>query len=132
VHRARRILRRDLHGGVRRAGGGAADQQRQGEAAAVHLPGDMHHLVERGRDEAGEADEIGLFFARGGEDLFAWHHHPEVDDLVVVAGEHDADDVLADVVHITLDGGHDDPALGAVAVPAAARRFFSSSMNGVR
>ena len=41
------------------------------------------------------------------------HHHAHVDDLEVVALEHDGDDVLADVVHVALDGGDDDLALGA-------------------
>ena len=31
-------------------------------------------------------------------------------NLVIVALEHDADDVLADVVNIALDGGEQDPA----------------------
>src|SRR5262249_58441786 len=48
---------------------------------------------------------------RGVQDLPGRHHHAEVDDLVVVAGEHDADDVLADVVHVTLDRGEHDLAL---------------------
>jgi hypothetical protein len=33
----------------------------------------------------------------------AGNHHAEVDDLVVVAAEDDADDVLADVVDVALD-----------------------------
>ena len=41
------------------------------------------------------------------------HHHAEIDDLEVVALEHDADDVLADVVHVALHGGDDDAAVGA-------------------
>ena len=40
------------------------------------------------------------------------HHDAQVDDLVVVAAEHDAHDVLADVVDIALDRGHDDAAGG--------------------
>ncbi len=40
------------------------------------------------------------------------NHHAEVDDLVIVALEHDADDVLADVVHVALDGGEQDLAGG--------------------
>ena len=39
---------------------------------------------------------------------------PEVDHLVVVAGQHDADNVLADVMHVALDGGENDFALGLV------------------
>ena len=72
----------------------------------------MDHLVEGRGDEAGEADDVGAFFAGGGQDFFARDHDAEVDDLVVVTGEHDADDVLADVVHVALDRGHDDFALG--------------------
>ena len=41
------------------------------------------------------------------------HHHAHVHDLEVVALEHDGDDVLADVVHVALDRGDDDLALGA-------------------
>jgi hypothetical protein len=59
-----------------------------------------------------------------GEDLVARHHDAEVDDLVVVTGEHDADDVLADVVDVALHGRHDDAALGR-AVPPPAISFFS-------
>ena len=42
------------------------------------------------------------------EDFFARHHHAEVNDLVIVAGEHDADDVFADVMHVAFDGGQED------------------------
>ena len=45
------------------------------------------------------------------EDLLAGDHDAQVDDLVVVAGEHHADDVLADVVHVALDRGEQDLAL---------------------
>ena len=62
------------------------------------------------------------------------HHHAEIDDLVAVAAEHDADDVLADVVHVALDGRQHDLALRAVrprrlrpSAPCA-----SASMNGSR
>ncbi len=109
---AARIIRMDLHRRVHAARGRAADQQRNVEALALHLGGDEAHLVERGRDQPGEADEIGLLLARRVEDLPRRHHDAEVDHLVVVALEHDADDVLADVVHIALDGRHHDAARG--------------------
>ena len=105
------VVRRDFDGGVRAAGGGAADEQRQLEALALHLAGHVHHLVERGRDEAAEADEVGLLSLGALEDFFARDHDAQVDDLVVVAGEDDADDVLADVVDVALDGGEKDFAL---------------------
>ena len=68
---------------------------------------------------------------RGLEDLRRRHHDAEVDHLVVVALQHDADDVLADVVHVALDRRHHDLA----ARPAwrrARSAFFSASMNGCR
>ena len=65
--------------------------------------------------------------ARVCEDLRRRHHHAEVDDLVVVAGEHDADDVLADVVHVALDGRHQDLA-GGLRAASAAVGVFSASM----
>ncbi len=42
------------------------------------------------------------------ENLCRRHHDAEIDHLVVVALEHDADDVLADVVHVALNGRHHD------------------------
>jgi hypothetical protein len=98
------------------------------EALALHLAGDVDHLVERGRDEAGEADDVDLVSRACCEDLLGRDHDAEVDDLVVVAAQDDADDVLADVVDVALDGGHEDAALGPCPPPAAVA--FSSSMKG--
>ena len=120
-----RIARMDLHRGMDAARRRAADEERDVEALALHLGRDMDHLVERGRDEAGKADRVRLPFARDREDLRGRRHHAEIDDLVIVAGEHDADDVLADVVHVALDGRHHDRAGGLARVSAAA---FSASM----
>ena len=70
------------------------------------------------------------------------HHHAQIDDPVAVAGEHDADDVLADVVDVALDRGHDDRARVALVAlgrgrcrsrpPSSASLAFSASMNGIR
>ena len=127
VHGLRaRVAGMDLDRGVDAARRRAADQQGNVEALALHFGGDMNHLVERRRDEAGEADHVDLLLARDSEDLRGRRHHAEVDDLVIVAGEHDADDVLADVVHVALDGRHHDRARasGAGRRPAA----FSASI----
>ena len=58
---------------------------------------------------------------RGLEDLRRRHHDAEVDHLVIVALEHDADDVLADVVHVALDGRHHDLAGGLALADAGAQ-----------
>ena len=112
MNHARSVLGCDLHRGVRGAGGRAADQQRDLEFLPRHLAGDRDHLVERRRDQSGEPDDVDLFLARRGEDLLRRHHHAEIGDLVVVAGEHDADDVLADVVNVAFHRGHEHAAVG--------------------
>ena len=63
-----------------------------------------------GRDQPREPDEVAILLDRGVEDRVRVDHHAEVDDLVVVAAEHDPDDVLADVVDVALDGRHHDAA----------------------
>ena len=45
------------------------------------------------------------------QNLFAAHHHAQVDHVVVVACEDHADDIFADVVHVTLHRREDDFAL---------------------
>ena len=51
------------------------------------------------------------------QDAIGRHHHPEVNHVVVVAAEHDPDDVLADVVHVALHGGHQDALATRCIVP---------------
>ena len=46
------------------------------------------------------------------QDVLERHHDAEIDDLEIVALQDHADDVLADVVDVALDRGHDDLALG--------------------
>ena len=72
----------------------------------------MRHLLERGRDQAGKADRVGVLALRGIEDRLRRHHDAEVEHVVVVALEHDRHDVLADVVHIAFDGSEHHFALG--------------------
>ena len=124
-----RVLRRDPHRGVLPRGRRAADQQRQREPAALHLARDVDHLVERRRDQPRQADDVRADLARRVEDLVRRHHHAEVVHLVVVAAEHDADDVLADVVDVALHRREHD------ACPARAGRRpppSPASMNGSR
>ena len=44
-------------------------------------------------------------FSGGGKDAVGRDHHPEVDHFIVVATQHHTDDVLANVVYITLYSG---------------------------
>ena len=59
----------------------------------------------------GKTDDVGLLLDRDLEDFFRGHHHAKIDHFVIVALEHDADDVLADIVHVALDGGEHDLAV---------------------
>ena len=121
------VVRVDLHRRVHAASGGAADQQRQFETLPLHFGRHVAHLVERRRDQPGQTDDVGLLGARGLQNLRRRHHDAEIDDLVIVAREHDADDVLADVVHVALDRRHYDLAVGRAlgrAARAPALLFF--------
>ena len=122
VDRDAAVVGRDLHRGVHARRRRAADQERLLHVEALHLVRDVRHLLERRRDEAGQADDVGVVLERGVEDLLRRHHDAEVDDLEVVALEDDADDVLADVVHVALDRRHHDRALRLAGV--ARRRLL--------
>ncbi len=97
---------RDLDGRVGLGGRRPADEQRYLEALALHLLGVVDHLVQRGRDEPGEPDDVRVPLPGGLEDLLDRHHHPEVYYLEVVALQHDAYDVLADIVNVALHSRH--------------------------
>src|SRR5690606_16251495 len=93
-------------------GGGATNHQGQAEALALHLAGDVDHLIQRWGDQAGQPDDVALFLDGDLEDLVRRHHHAEIDDVVAVAAEDHTDDVLTDVMHVALDRGHENLALG--------------------
>ena len=76
----------------------------------------MAHLLQRRGDQAAEADDVNVLAAGRLQNLVRRGHDAQVDDLVVVAAQDDADDVLADVVNVTLDRGQQDaPGRAAVA-----------------
>ena len=108
MHDRLTVLRSDLHRRVLGRRRRAANQQRNNEALPLHLFGDMHHLVERRRDQAAQPNDVGTFRNRRFQNLLARDHHAEIDDLEVVAPQHDGDDVLADDVNIAFDRGDDD------------------------
>mmetsp|Transcript_52607 Transcript_52607/g.122457 ORF Transcript_52607/g.122457 Transcript_52607/m.122457 type:complete len:302 (-) Transcript_52607:1127-2032(-) len=121
------VLRRDLHSRVSLGRCGASDQQRSLEATGLHLLCHIDHLVQRGRDEPRQPNDIDLLLDGSLQDLVTRHHHAHVDNFVVVAAEDDTNNVLADVVHITLDGGHEHDAvpLGLVWIQTILESLFS-------
>mmetsp|Transcript_6459 Transcript_6459/g.26271 ORF Transcript_6459/g.26271 Transcript_6459/m.26271 type:complete len:202 (+) Transcript_6459:1338-1943(+) len=88
------------------AGGCAAHEKRDLEARLLHLLGNGDHLVQRRSDKAAEAQNVRVVLLARVEDGLARAHHAEVDHFPVVAAQHHRHDVLADVVHVTLDGGN--------------------------
>ena len=102
---------RDTDGRVHLRRRRSADKERDLEADALHLLCDGDHLVQRRRDEARAAKDVRLVVDARLHDVGAVAHDANVDDRVVVAAEHDADDVLANVVDVALDGRHHDDAL---------------------
>ena len=101
--------------------GCAADQQRDTKTLPLHFLRDMRHLFQRRRNQSGQADDVGVMFARGVEYLLARHHHAHVYYFKVIALQHHGDDVFADVMHIALHRRHHDFALGLV---VAGTQFF--------
>ena len=129
VHDRPAVLRRDLHRRVLPARRRAADEQRHRESRRV---------ISCATNTISSSDGVmsplrpmmsAFCVDRRLEDLRRRHHHAEVDDLVVVAAEHDADDVLADVVDVALDR-RDQHACPASTSPPVRR--FSASMYGSR
>lgn len=114
----------DFHRRMHAARCCAADQQRDVETLPLHFRRHMHHFIKRRRDETGKTDHIDLFGNRRFKDFRRRHHHAEIDDLVIVAGKNDADDVLADIVHITLHGRHKHLAGGLVLLAAIQALFL--------
>ena len=105
------VVRFDFDGCVRRRCRRAADQQRKIESQPLHLFCDQDHFIERRCDQAGQTDERCALAFRRLENFLARHHDAEIYNLEVITLQHDANDVLANIVYIAFDGGHDDPAV---------------------
>ena len=98
---------------MRLRGRRAANQQRYCKALTLHLFGDVDHLIQRRRDQTRQPDNIRLLLYGGFQDLVARHHHAEVDNLVVITLQHNADNILTDVMHVAFDRGQHDFAVTA-------------------
>ncbi len=106
------VLGLDLDCRVRLGGGCAADHQRQVEVLTLHFTGNVHHFVQRRGDQPGQTDDVALLVAGHLQDFLGRHHHAQIDNVITVTAQHHADNVLADVVDVALDRGHEDLALG--------------------
>src|SRR5262245_14018621 len=96
---------------MRLAGGGTTYKQWHLKALTLHFLGHMDHFVQRGRDQSAQSDQIRLLLLGCLQDFFRWHHDTEVDDLIIVAAQYDPNDVLADVMYVSLHRCHHNPSL---------------------
>eukprot|EP00754_Rhynchopus_humris_P019685 Rhum_TRINITY_DN14653_c10_g1::Rhum_TRINITY_DN14653_c10_g1_i1::g.106929::m.106929 len=126
-----RVVVLQLHRRVHLRRRRTADQERHVHLQTLELLRDRHHLVERRGDQPGESDDVRLLLLDGGHDGRQWDHDSEVDDLVVVAAQHNTDDVLADVVHVALHRRQHDLALRRCVV-AASRLLRLHERNQMR
>lgn len=88
-----------MRGGGRRVGGRerqskGVDQNRDPQAAFLCLLGYRHHLIQRGCNEPRQTKHVCLFLLASIKDLFARAHDAKVDNVIVVASENHANDVL--------------------------------------
>merc|ERR1719361_925823 len=98
-----RIPWSDLNSCVLFGGCGSANEQRDLEIQSLHLLGNMDHFVQRRRDEAGQPEDVGSFLQDSLQDSLARDHHSHVNNLEVVAAQHNPHNVLPDIMDVTLD-----------------------------
>ncbi len=80
------------------------------------VAGGNHHLLCALHQQTREADGVRRMLAVRFDQFFRWHLDSQIDDFVTVVSKDNLDQVLADVVHVALDGCEND-------LPA--RRAFS-------
>ena len=78
----------------------------------LHFSRDMAHLFQRGGDKTAQANDIHFFLAGGLQNFLCRDHDAKIDNIIVVAAEDHADDVLADVVNVALHGRQQDSGPG--------------------
>ena len=87
---------------------GAADQHRRRDSCGFEVRRGDDHLLRALDQQAGQADGVGVVFPARLDQVFRRYLDAEIDDLYPLFGENDLHEVLADVVHVALDGGEDD------------------------
>ena len=113
-HCTRRVVRFYLDGRMYFRSSGAANQKGNSEPCALHFFGQVHHFIERRRNEPTQAYRICVLLnGRLNNDLRR-HHDPEVDDFVIVASQDHTNNIFADVVNVAFNGCHQNFACGAL------------------
>ena len=94
------IERGQFDGRMDGAGGSTAYKKGRREAFARHHLTKFFHSIERRSNQAAHTDNVGLHFARLGQNIFTGHHHAHIKDLESAALQHNGGDVLSNIVDI--------------------------------
>ena len=68
---------------------------------------ELFHFLQRRSNQSADAHEDGLVLQGRFENRLARHHDTEVNHFEAIASQHDADDVLPDVVDVAVGRGED-------------------------
>ncbi len=68
----------------------------------------MTHFLKGRCNEPGQADDIHVLFECGIQYGFSRDHDAKINNFIVIAAQHHADDFFTDIVDVTLYGGHKD------------------------
>ena len=90
----------------------AADEHRDLVSTAVQFVDDERHLLGSGNQKRTQTNRGGVDFNSFGDDRLCRDLLAKVDHGVAVVGEDRFDEVLADVMYITVDSGNDNCAFG--------------------
>ena len=104
------VFRGDAQAGKAVGQGGAAHQHRHADALLPEIAHRFHHHLRRFHQQARQADDVGLMLPRRCDEFLGRHLDAQIDDPVAVVGKDDFHQILADVVHIALDGRQHHPA----------------------
>ena len=97
-------LYRCMQGGCCRS----SDEKRRLHASGSHFAAYLLHLVKRWGDQSADCYDVRSDFFRLVKDGLLVYHHSQVNDLETVAAEHDACDVLSNVMDVALYGRDDN------------------------
>ncbi len=92
--------------------GRAANQHGEFQPAPLEFVDDKRHLLGGADQQGGEADGGGVHFDGFRDDGFGGGLFAEVNDGVAVVDKNGLDQVFADVMHVTVNGGEDDGTFG--------------------
>ena len=74
------------------------------QSCSLQFFGHIDHFLETWGNQTAQTDDIHMLLLCLPDNLFRRNHYPHVDNLIVITGHDDTNDVLADIMHISLDG----------------------------